>query len=254
MAEHEVVIAGAGPTGLMLAGELALAGVNVAIAERRTQHNLVGSRAGGVTPRTIEVLDQPGIADRFLSQGYSTSPAGRPTTLNARRQPPAKSSRPESDSPGRYSHPFLDFERSGEANLQKLGEVARGVTVFDRRPKSGRCIFDVTGQRVDGQKSQLARFRTAIESRCVNAVHVESITKLDILVPGQELLNALLITTTGEGNEDATVIGHSFCSRRLQQISMGAPHPNTTGGRLLTADRGRMSSAASTTSRTLPSC
>ena len=66
MAEHEVVIAGAGPTGLMLAGELALAGVDVAIAERRTRHDLVGSRAGGMTPRTIEVLDQRGIADRFL--------------------------------------------------------------------------------------------------------------------------------------------------------------------------------------------
>jgi 2-polyprenyl-6-methoxyphenol hydroxylase-like FAD-dependent oxidoreductase len=69
MAEHAVVIAGAGPTGLMLAGELALAGVDVAIAERRTGHGLVGSRAGGMTPRTIEVLDQRGIADRFLSHG-----------------------------------------------------------------------------------------------------------------------------------------------------------------------------------------
>jgi 2-polyprenyl-6-methoxyphenol hydroxylase-like FAD-dependent oxidoreductase len=69
MAEHTVVIAGAGPTGLMLAGELALAGVDAAIVERRTRHDLVGSRAGGMTPRTIEVLDQRGIADRFLAQG-----------------------------------------------------------------------------------------------------------------------------------------------------------------------------------------
>jgi hypothetical protein len=95
------------------------------------------------------------------------------------------------------------------------------VAVFDSRPKSGRCICDVTGQRVDSQKSRLARFRTSIECRCVDAVHGESITKLDLRVPGQELLNALLITTTGEGNEDATAIGHSFCSRRFQQISMG---------------------------------
>ena len=67
--DHAVVIAGAGPTGLMLAGELALADVDVAIIERRTQHDLIGSRAGGMTPRTIEVLDQRGIAERFLSQG-----------------------------------------------------------------------------------------------------------------------------------------------------------------------------------------
>jgi 2-polyprenyl-6-methoxyphenol hydroxylase-like FAD-dependent oxidoreductase len=69
MTEHEVVIAGAGPTGLMLAGELAQAGADVAVLERRSARDLVGSRAGGMTPRTIEVLDQRGIADRFVGEG-----------------------------------------------------------------------------------------------------------------------------------------------------------------------------------------
>jgi 2-polyprenyl-6-methoxyphenol hydroxylase-like FAD-dependent oxidoreductase len=69
MIEHAVVIAGAGPTGLMLAGELALAGVDVAIVERRTNQDLPGSRAGGLGSRTIEILDQRGIADRFLAAG-----------------------------------------------------------------------------------------------------------------------------------------------------------------------------------------
>lgn len=67
--EHAVVIAGAGPTGLMLAGELALAGVDVAIVERRANQELAGSRAGGLHSRTIEILDQRGIAERFLSEG-----------------------------------------------------------------------------------------------------------------------------------------------------------------------------------------
>src|SRR5262249_3831385 len=66
---HAVVIAGGGPTGVMLAGELALAGVDVAIVERRASQDLVGSRAGGLHSRTIEVLDQRGVAERFLSQG-----------------------------------------------------------------------------------------------------------------------------------------------------------------------------------------
>src|SRR5215211_7195822 len=69
MTEHAVVVAGGGPTGLMAAGELALAGVDVAIVERRPSQDLIGSRAGGLHARTIEVLDQRGIADRFLSQG-----------------------------------------------------------------------------------------------------------------------------------------------------------------------------------------
>ncbi len=69
MTEHAVVIAGGGPTGLMLAAELALAGVDVAIVERRASQDIIGSRAGGLHSRTIEVLDQRGIADRFLSQG-----------------------------------------------------------------------------------------------------------------------------------------------------------------------------------------
>src|SRR6185295_19302020 len=69
MTEHAVVIAGAGPTGLMLAGELALAGVDVAIVERRPNQDLASSRAGGLHARSIEVLDQRGIAERFLSQG-----------------------------------------------------------------------------------------------------------------------------------------------------------------------------------------
>jgi 2-polyprenyl-6-methoxyphenol hydroxylase-like FAD-dependent oxidoreductase len=69
MAKHEVVIAGGGPTGMMLAAELALAKVDVAVVERRPDHVLVGARAGGFHSRTIEVFDQRGVADRFLAEG-----------------------------------------------------------------------------------------------------------------------------------------------------------------------------------------
>jgi len=75
MTEHAVVIAGGGPTGLMLAGELALAGVDVAIVERRASQDLPGSRAGGLHSRTIEVFDQRGIADRFLAEGQTVQVA-----------------------------------------------------------------------------------------------------------------------------------------------------------------------------------
>jgi 2-polyprenyl-6-methoxyphenol hydroxylase-like FAD-dependent oxidoreductase len=76
MTQHAVVIGGGGPTGLMLAAELALAGVDVAIVERRLTQDLAGSRAGGLHPRTIEVLDQRGIADRFLAEGQVAQVGG----------------------------------------------------------------------------------------------------------------------------------------------------------------------------------
>src|SRR3954471_6689212 len=76
MTGHAVVIAGAGPTGLMLGGELALAGIDVAIVERRPDQDLAGSRAKGLSARTIELFDQRGIADRFLSAGQVAQVTG----------------------------------------------------------------------------------------------------------------------------------------------------------------------------------
>ena len=74
--EHAVVIAGGGPTGLMLAAELALARVDVAIVERRATQAVEGARAGGLHSRTIEVLDQRGVAERFLAKGKIMQVAG----------------------------------------------------------------------------------------------------------------------------------------------------------------------------------
>lgn len=74
--DAEIVIVGAGPTGLMLAAELALARIRVVIVERRASQDLVGARAGGLHARTIEVLDQRGIAGRFLSQGQVAQVTG----------------------------------------------------------------------------------------------------------------------------------------------------------------------------------
>ena len=76
MEEHAVVVVGGGPTGMMLAGELALAGVDVVVVERRTSQDLPGSRAGGLHARTLEVLDQRGIAERFLAEGQVAQVAG----------------------------------------------------------------------------------------------------------------------------------------------------------------------------------
>ncbi|MFE9840266.1 FAD-dependent monooxygenase [Streptomyces goshikiensis] len=64
----DVIIAGSGPTGLMLACELRLAGLDVLVLERLAERG-GESRAGGLHARSVELLDQRGIADRFLAAG-----------------------------------------------------------------------------------------------------------------------------------------------------------------------------------------
>ena len=141
MTEHAVVIAGGGPTGLMLAGELALAGIDVAIVERRASQDLPGSRAGGLHARTIEVLDQRGIADRFLSEGQEAQVAGfAGTTLDI------------SDFPTRHPYGLGLWQNHIERILADwVGELP--VTIYRGREVTGFAQDD-TGVDValsDGQ-------------------------------------------------------------------------------------------------------
>ena len=125
MAEHAVVIAGGGPTGLMLAGELTLAGIDVAIVERRTGQELDGSRSRGLHARTIEVLDQRGIADRFLAEGQPMqvqSFAGIPMDI--------------SDFPTRHNYGLALWQKDFERILGGwVGEL--GVPLYREREVTG---------------------------------------------------------------------------------------------------------------------
>ncbi|MFL6137143.1 MAG: FAD-dependent monooxygenase [Frankiaceae bacterium] len=139
MTEHAVVIAGGGPTGLMLAGELALAGVDVAIVERRASQALDGSRSGGLHSRTIEVLDQRGIAERFLAEGQvaQVQSFGAGPTLDI------------SDFPTRHNHGLGLWQSRFEEIL--AGWVAElEISVYREREVTG---FVQDGAGVDVQLS-----------------------------------------------------------------------------------------------------
>src|SRR5215218_7390289 len=144
MTEHAVVIAGGGPTGLMLAGELALAKVDVAIVERRASQDLIGLRAGGLHSRTIEVLDQRGIADRFLSQGQVAQVAGFawiPLDI--------------SDFPTRYNYGLGLWQNHIERILAGwVGELA--VPIYRGREVTGFAQYD-TGVDVELSDGQSLR-------------------------------------------------------------------------------------------------
>jgi 3-(3-hydroxy-phenyl)propionate hydroxylase len=141
MTDHAVVIAGAGPTGLMLAGELALAGVDVAIVERRANHGFGGPRSRGLHSRTIEILDQRGIVDRFLSEGQAMqiqSFAGNPLDI--------------SDFPTRHNYGLAllqkDFERLLGAWVSELAvPIVRGREVAGFAQDDGGVTVDL----LDGQ-------------------------------------------------------------------------------------------------------
>jgi 3-(3-hydroxy-phenyl)propionate hydroxylase len=144
MTEHAVVITGGGPTGLMLAGELALAGVDVAIVERRANQDLVGLRAGGLHSRTIEILDQRGIADRFLSQG-------RVAQVAAFAWIPLDMS----DLPTRHTYGLALWQNHIERILADwVGELA--IPIYRRRDVTG-FAQDATGVDVDLSDGQSLR-------------------------------------------------------------------------------------------------
>lgn len=129
--DHAVIIAGGGPAGMMLAAELALANVDVAVVERRPDHRLVGSRAGGFHARTLEVLDMRGVVDRFLAEGQTAQASMLGSTILDMR-----------DVPTRHPYSLGIFQNKIERIMAEwVGELparilhGRSVTGFDQDPE-----------------------------------------------------------------------------------------------------------------------
>ncbi len=125
-----VVLAGAGPTGLTLAIELRRGGVDVLLLDRQADRGVDGSRAAGLQPRTIEMLDQRGIVDRFLAAG---SPSNLPNFAGIKLD--------YSQLPSRFPHAINILQAETERVLDDVA-AELGAPV--------RWATEVTGVRQDG--------------------------------------------------------------------------------------------------------
>ena len=154
------LIAGGGPTGLMLAGELALAGVDVAIVERRRRQSWWARGRAGSTARTIEILDQRGIAERFLAEGRIAQVAGFAgpcsTSATSRRGTRTRSRSARTTSSGSCSAGSTSW---GSRSIAGRGDRLRAGRRRRRRhswPSGTRCARS-TWSAADGGRSVVRR-------------------------------------------------------------------------------------------------
>ncbi|MEV6880285.1 FAD-dependent monooxygenase [Amycolatopsis sp. NPDC051128] len=128
----EVVVAGAGPTGLMLANELALAGLDVVVLERMAVRTGL-SKALNLQPRTAEVLDLRGLLGRAEQRSFATVPEGHFATI------PVSYAGWDTRHPYQLGIPQAEVEAALEERLAEQGvRVLRGheLTAFTQDPDS----------------------------------------------------------------------------------------------------------------------
>ncbi|MFI9837726.1 FAD-dependent monooxygenase [Nonomuraea sp. NPDC051941] len=143
MNETDVIVVGAGPTGLMLACELALAGVRCRLLERRTEQPNI-TRAFAVHARTLELLDARDLAGDLLARGlrvHEVQPAPG-ATLDLRSL--------ETRFPMILIVPQSGTEHVLEARARELGvEIVRGAEVTGIRQDARRVELDLADGRTE---------------------------------------------------------------------------------------------------------
>ncbi|MGW5224070.1 FAD-dependent monooxygenase [Nocardia niigatensis] len=130
----QVLIAGAGPTGLVLAIDLARRGIGVRIVDKAGEF-FAGSRGDGLQPRTLEVFDDLGVLDAVLAQGAPQAPLlvhldgqfAMERRMSAWREPT-----PDVPHPNPWVLAQADTERVLREGLAEFGvRVETGTAVVD---------------------------------------------------------------------------------------------------------------------------
>jgi 2-polyprenyl-6-methoxyphenol hydroxylase-like FAD-dependent oxidoreductase len=197
--ETDVVIVGAGPTGLTLAGDLAAAGVRTTVLERRSQQSNL-TRAFGVHARTLEVLDARGLADELLVTG---EPVGH---LRLFDHVHVDLTRLPSRFPYLLITPQYQVERVLRGRAERLGATLVGDS-------------EVVGLRQDdaGVQIEVADGRHVRASYAVGAdgVHSRVRNALGLPFPGQAVLQSIMLadvrlTDAPEGVLAVNAVGDCF--------------------------------------------
>ncbi|MFI2737182.1 FAD-dependent oxidoreductase [Streptomyces sp. NPDC018711] len=201
--DTDVLVIGAGPTGLLLAGDLAAAGIDVTLVERRPQGFSNMTRAFGVHARTLEQLDARGLADELLATGTTLTTArlfGR-VDLDLTRLPT------------RFNHllvtPQYEVERLLEHRAATAGVTFRhGTELRGLRQDAATVTAELTGP--DGTPLTLrARYLVGTDG-----VRSSVRTALGLPFPGRSVIRSIVLadvrlteqpadTFSVNGSEDA---------------------------------------------------
>ena len=159
-----VIVAGAGPTGLTLATELRRGGIDVLLLEQRAHRAQNGSRAAGMQPRTIEMLDQRGVVDRFLAAGPPARPGqlrrDRARLLNAAHaDSPTRSTscRPRPNRSSRTSPPSWASPVQWSTTVTGFRQDATGVDVIVDTPDGPATLRGSYLVACDGGRSTIRK-------------------------------------------------------------------------------------------------
>jgi 2-polyprenyl-6-methoxyphenol hydroxylase-like FAD-dependent oxidoreductase len=176
--QTDVIVVGAGPTGLLLAGDLAAAGVRVTVLERRGEDETNMTRAFGVHARTLEQLDARGLADELVTTGAHLD------ELRLFERIAVDLERLPSRYPYLLITPQYNTERVLEERARKLGaEFVTGAVVTG------------LAQDVDGVDVQLADGTVRRASYVVGADGVRSAVRqaLGLPYPGRSVLKSIML-------------------------------------------------------------
>lgn len=180
----DVLVVGAGPTGLLLAGDLAAAGVRVVVLERRDQESNL-TRAFAVHARSLEVLDARGLAEKLIDTG-SFLPGIR--LFGATR---ADLTRLPTRFAGVLMTPQYETERLLEERAVKAGaEIRRGARVTGLRQDADGVEVDVESAGADGPVAGTLRARYAVGADGVRSAVREA---LGMPFPGKSVLRSVML-------------------------------------------------------------